>query len=328
MSENDFLLPFQQRLLEQIDLALEEVNAGGNSQGILLIGASGTGKSHGLDMAANLYERPQRDGYQRITPLIRVSASTKADAYTTAAGVLRQLGKPMPPTRGSASLLTLELSMQEALLAHRVRILMLEEFHNALLGSKQLRGQTARLLKNLWNQSPQEVANDWAVPNTLRGDQRLVIVISGTNELREVFETDKELGSRFSCMVEAKSLAFFPVESLQDFRHVFRSMAKRFALSLDANDDVIVPRFLAACEGHLRLLEKLMQRTATLSRREGGQKITLGLLARAFDTMGGAPHPLGNPFGWTDDVLAAHIVRSQALSKVKPATKPGRSKSS
>lgn len=325
MGANDFVLPFQQRLLDQVEMALEEIKAGGNSQGILLIGASGTGKSHGLDLVANRYAFEQMDGYQRITPCCRVSASTKADAYTTVAGVLTQLGKPMPNAKGNSNLMTLELSMQAALVAHRVQILIFEEFHNALLsGTPQLRGQTARLLKNQWNQSPLETAIGWAVPDIQRGDHRLVNVISGTDELREVFDKDKELGSRFGCVVEASSLNFSPPDSFKDFRYVFRSMAERFGLSdrLDADDDAIVARFLAACEAHLRVLEKLMQRTATLSRRQGVLVITLELLATAFDQIGGTTHPMGNPFRWTDEELTAHIVRSQAKAVMNKSARP------
>lgn len=41
MAIYDYKLPFQQRLLDEIDMALEEIRAGGNSRGILLMGASG-----------------------------------------------------------------------------------------------------------------------------------------------------------------------------------------------------------------------------------------------------------------------------------------------
>ena len=41
MGMYDYLLPFQQHLLDQVDMALEEIQGGGTSQGILLIGASG-----------------------------------------------------------------------------------------------------------------------------------------------------------------------------------------------------------------------------------------------------------------------------------------------
>lgn len=89
--------------------------------------------------------------------------------------------------------------MHAAMRAHKVLILIFEEFHNALLSNSPLfRGQTARMLKNIWNQAPLESAGGWAIPDIHRGDYRLLIIVSGTNELRKPFDTDKELGSRLA----------------------------------------------------------------------------------------------------------------------------------
>lgn len=311
MGMYDYLLPFQQHLLDQVDMALEEIQGGGTSQGILLIGASGTGKSHALDLIVNRHGAVRMEGYQRTTTCCRVNTTAKADANTTAAGILAQLGKPMSSSRGKADLMTLELSVQDALVAHKVHILIVEEFHNAMLsGSPHLRGQTSRLLKNLWNQSPVGAADSWAIPDRQRGDYRLLIIISGTNELKEVFAKDKELASRFSYMIESTPLNFQPDESYEAFQYVFHSLAERFGVSdmLDANDEVIVPRCLVACQSHLRVLEKLIQRTATLSRRRDCGT-PLDLLTKAYDSMPDAKHPMGNPFMWDEPQMELYFER-------------------
>jgi len=321
MGMHDCILPFQQRLLDQIDMSLEEIEGGGNSQGILLIGASGTGKSHALELVVNRYGAVRMEGYQRINACCRVAAATKADAATTATSVLAQLGKP---NAAKSSLDALERSMMAALRAHKVRLLIFEEFHNALLsGAPLLRGQTARLLKNTWNQNPLESADGWAIPNQQRGDYRLAIIVSGTDELREPFKKDKELASRFGCVIETDQLAFKPAESFRDFRRVLRSLAERFNLAsrLDANNDDLAARFLAACQAHLRILEKLLQRIATLSRRHPGQEITMDLLANAYDQVAEKAHPRGNPFRWTADEVASYVTREQARSQSKSFTK-------
>lgn len=321
MGTHDCILPFQQRLLDQIDMSLEEIEAGGNSQGILLIGGSGTGKSHALELVVSRYGTVRMEGYQRINACCRVAAATKADAATTATSVLAQLGKP---NAAKTSLDALERSMMAALRAHKVQILMFEEFHNALLsGAPLLRGQTARLLKNTWNQNPLETPDGWAIPDHRRGDYRLAIIVSGTDELREPFKKDKELASRFSCVIETDQLGFEPRESFRDFRLVFRSLAERFALAsrLDANDDDLVARFLVACEAHLRILESLLQRIATLSRRHPGQEMTMDLLASAHDQVAGESHPRGNPFRWTAEEVVSHVLREQARSQARSSTK-------
>ena len=319
MGTHDFILPFQQRLLDQVDMALEEIQGGGNSQGIRFIGPSGTGKSHGLDLTVDRHGRSGMDGYQRIDTCCRVTAMAKADAVSTAKGILTQLGKPMPAARGNANLPILEASMQAALMAHKVKILILEEFHNAMLaGSPQLRGQTSRILKNLWNQSPLQAAGRWAIPDPQRGDYRLLIILSGTDELTEVFEQDPELASRFSCVVETSQLGFSTPESIKNFRYVYLSLAERFGLAerLNANDDGVVARFLVGCEAHLRKLETLLQRVATLARRQEVPAIGSELLAAAFDQVGSTSLSVGNPFLATDEQLAAHIVRLQSLAKI------------
>lgn len=267
---SDFLLPFQERLLEQVETALGEIAAGGNSQGIQLIGASGSGKTHGLDALADRYPPTIGiDGKQRITPCCRVAMAAQADAVATAASVLHQLGKP-PRGGAKPNLKLLEPDVHRGLLAHRVRILVFEEFHNALLASTpQLRGQMARFLKNLWNLHPEDSPLRWSTPEPERGDHRLVVIVSGTDELVKVFEKDAELASRFGCVVKAEQVAFFPPESFDNFRNVYSSLAARFGLSdrLSPEDYSMVARCMLACGPHLRKLEKLLQRMATLVRR-------------------------------------------------------------
>jgi TniB protein len=316
----DYLLPFQQDLIDQVGTALDEIQAGGNSQGILLIGASGSGKTHGLDQVASRYP-PTVDDYQMIMPCCRLSVPAKADAKAVCAGVRRQLGKPMTQAT-RADLDSLELDMFAALRAQRNRILIFEEFHNALLsGSPQLRGQTARLLKNVWNIPPQGSPLGWAVPQAERGDHRLVIIVSGTEELRKVFEQDAELASRFGCIIEAKQVGFYPLESLIEFRSVLRSLAERFGLAdcVDANDDPIALGCLFACGPHLRKLEKLLERLATLKRRDKAQHTLLELLAMAFAQVGGNPGPSGNPFKWPkEDLMAKSAAKMNLVNKSDP----------
>lgn len=309
---SNFLLPFQERLLEQVETALGEIAAGGNSQGIQLIGASGSGKTHGLDALADRYP-PTIDGKQRITPCCRVAVTAQADAVSTAASVLHQLGKPLRIS-AKPNLKLLEPDMHRALRSHRVRILVFEEFHNALLASTpQLRGQIARFLKNLWNLHPEDSPLRWSTPEPGRDDQRLVVIVSGTDELVKVFEKDAELASRFGCVVKAEQVGFFPEEQFNNFRNVYASLAARFGLSnrLSPDDDSTVARCMLACGPHLRKLEKLLQRMATLARRPDGPKTDLELLAAAFDAVGGATGASSsNPFKLTEAAVTALVAKA------------------
>lgn len=315
---SEYLLPFQRHLIDEAEICLAEIDAGGNSHGILLIGESGAGKTHALDVLAHLYP-PYTQGSQPKTPCCRVGAPAKADAGTVAADVLRQLGKPLTknPRKNVADL---ERDMACAMAARQVRILVLEEFHNALLaGTPQLRGQTARLLKNIWNQVPSESPLEWSSPNLFRGDRRLLVIVSGTEELLPVFTKDAELRSRFGCVIRAPRLEFEPVQSFKEFRYILRSLIHRFGLSevLNAEDVSIAARSLFACSSHLRALEKLLQRAGTLARRSEAPDSLLQLMAAAYEQVGGGSLGLSNPFQWPEDELKQKVANAQANLRLK-----------
>lgn len=318
---NRFLLAFQQNLIDQVDIALDEVEGGKNSHGILLVGPSGTGKTHGLDVVCERVEaRPWEKSisqYQPTSAVCRYSAGAKADASTTASGLLSQLGKPVR-SGSRTSVHHMEADLLAALNARRVRLLVFEEFNNAMLsGTPQLRGQTARLLKNLWNMSPGQNSRSWARPEPGRGDMRLVILVSGTEDLLKVFEKDKELGSRFSTVIQASTLDFSPPDSFKAFRAILKHMAEFEALGdcVDPNDDELAARMLLACNAHLRRLEKLLQRTSTLRlRKEYAQHSMKSIFAKSFEQFGGAVSE--NPFLWDTAEISKHVSRRiQLLNK-------------
>ena len=325
---SEFLLPHQQLLISRVTTALEEIGRWSNSQGILFIGGSGSGKSYGLDALSSDF-RSSTDGPQRIVPCCRVGADSAASATSIACAILAQLGIPL---RVSSKFKQnqLEATVIDALRACRVRLLILEELHNALkANSPQLRGRLSRFLKNLWNLSPAESALNWAQPDVERGDHKLVIVASGTRELMEVFDqpNQSELRSRFSCRIEASKLSFDQPESFRAFRGVLDAMIKRAGLQqkLFAADNEVASRALIACEGHLRVLETLLRRCDTLEKRSPGSLTPLDLLAFAFDEVGGGISSNSNPFRYSTAEVAAYIQRSRVnhrLNKAKTRDKP------
>ncbi|MGN8002348.1 TniB family NTP-binding protein [Acidovorax sp. 22279] len=316
------MLAFQQTLIDQVDIALDEVEAGKNSHGILLVGPSGTGKTHSIDVVCERVQaRPRENSispYQPTSPVCRYSAGAKADASSTASGLLSQLGKPIR-SGGRTTVQHMEADLLAALNARRVRLLVFEEFNNAMLsGTPQLRGQTARLLKNIWNMSPGQNSLSWSRPEPGRGDMRLVILVSGTEDLLKVFEIDKELGSRFSTVVQASTLDFSPPDSFKAFRGLLKNMAELEALGdfVDPNDDELAARMLLACNAHLRRLEKLLQRTATLrQRREYAQHSMKSILAKSFEQFGGAVGE--NPFLLDAADITKHVSRRMQLLNKK-----------
>jgi hypothetical protein len=85
------LLSFQQKFVDQVDLALDEIRAGGNSVGIALVGPSGSGKTHGIDVIAARF-LATGEGRDRTIPLIRTTAASLNGSPAMARSILKLHG--------------------------------------------------------------------------------------------------------------------------------------------------------------------------------------------------------------------------------------------
>lgn len=302
-------LPFQQELIDQVQKALLEIDAGGSSKGIVLVGPSGTGKTTAIDLIASLYA-PYVDGVQRCVPCCRITAAAQVKADFLGRSLLQQLGRPLQSTsklHGGA----LEAAVHDALTACRVRIVVFEEMNNALLsGSPQLRGQVSRFLKNLWNQHRLDDPSLWSRAQPERQDKRLVIIVSGTDDVRPAFDRDAELSSRYSCRINTAQLWFHPPEFMRHFRSVFITLVARFGLThrLGSPDAELLSRCMFACDSHLRRLEALLCRASTLQSMRGSDSEPLELLARSFEEVlqGDVSHD--NPFRWSRELVKQRVL--------------------
>lgn len=274
MAKRNYILPHQQQLISSVELALEEIKLGGNSHGMLYIGPTGIGKTHGVDRLAERYPVYQV-GAQTIQPCLRINTQSVANASAIIAKLMSLMNRPINEKKSYAAL---EGELFKALAIRGVRLVVLEELHNALRSADaKFRGQINRFLKNIWNIPPEDSAQNWAVPDVARKDHRIIVVATGTEELLPVFHTDKELRSRFSSEIKCEAAAFFPPERFKQFRFVFRELTLRFNVDdiLRPDDNALVSRCLIATEGHLRQLESLIQRSASLRRR--GRQTTSAL---------------------------------------------------
>jgi hypothetical protein len=311
MSARYHVLPYQRRFLDEISSAEDEIARGGNSHAVALYGDTGTGKTVTLDLLSERQE-PRQDGLQRKVPLCRVSVQSGGDPRSIGRSLLVQLGKPLEATK-SLKLPDIEAQLHAAIIFCSTLIIVIEELGNALLTSTpKLRGHLTRFLKNLWNLHPMNLSGDWARPNMARGDHRIILVVSGTPKILEALGEDKELGSRFASPIEAEKLAFFPPESFRDFRMVTAAIARRFDIGerVNVNNDGLMARLLLGCNSHLRVLEHVLQRTATIARNDRAADTNDALL-RAFDQVGGNAKGDHNPFRLSDDAIASRVALLQ-----------------
>lgn len=322
---SDFSLPFQTELSDAVKSGLEETEHGGNSVGILVLGDSGSGKTYANDMLANCWE-PYKVGEQLITPCLRLNVSAIGGTDSIPSAALAQMGRPV-----RTKIPNIELVLIDALIIHRVRLILLEEFHNRLLSSKkEFRHSQGEFLKNLWNFVAPLATRGWATPSSGNSPRKPVIVLSGLPQLLDPFENDSELGSRFPIRIFANRLGMFPDSEFKDFRKVVREMSQRFELDgmVNPNDSDFVSRcFFASSRRtgsgrlgcHLRELEVLFQRAATLRRRMKTTMEIIPLFEKAFQQVGSTTGSNINPFSMATEeflkLVADEKKRFDALSR-------------
>lgn len=260
-------------------MALEETASGGSSVGILLIGDSGTGKTHGLDIVAGL-RQPYTEEAQLCIPCIRIDARTASEHRAIAKRGREQLLAPIPKSSRENP----ETELIRAMRARRTEIAILEEFHDALTKeARQLRGKTEALLKGLWNFYDEKDVASWTGNSPGARQRKPVIIVSGTEDLLDVFRPGTELGSRFSSVIRAERLSMFPNESFRAYRRILGEIAARYRLEdvVDPDDAYLAARTYFATGAHLRDLDSLLRRAATLRRRNASLPLP-EILSAAF----------------------------------------------
>lgn len=292
-------------------MAQDEVLQTGVSKGILLIGDSGVGKTHAFDLLASRV--PSRlEGTQQVCPSIRVSLATKPDASSIMESALLQLGRPLP-VRHRNKLSVIESVFHDALRARQTSLFMLEEFHNGLLaGASDLRKQHQDFVKNTWNLHSQKDAQSWVSATGTEKRHAIVMVLSGTEDLRKPFSSNSELNSRFDTVIEAPNLAMFPESLYTEFRQVLKAMLTRHGLAeeFDVNDGIFPVQVFLATNGHGRKMESLVLRVSTLRKKWDGATPIIELFAVAFEQLGGGYRPTkDNPFRLDENMLISEVTR-------------------
>lgn len=317
----EYLRPFQKELEEQVQMARMEVAETGVSKGIVLIGGSGTGKTHAFDYLSGLFSN-SNEGHQVTTPCIRVSLKTSPDAISVSKSALSQLGRP---TKSKTTLDELEELLHDAIRTRKTSVVMLEEYHNALLANESaIRTKNRRFLKNLWNLHNPKSNSSFVSERNGEMPRGIVLVLSATEELLKPLKEDVELQSRFTSYIFAPELALFPPALLDEYRHVLKFMLKRYGLSekISVNDREFVAKTFFASNGHLRQLNDLIQRARTLSRKYDTSKTIVELLSTAFDQVGaGEKDRTKNPFTWSSEELMTNVAKAQLKLQQKPQGK-------
>ncbi|MFZ5541725.1 MAG: hypothetical protein ACOY5V_18505 [Pseudomonadota bacterium] len=205
-------------------------------------------------------------------PLLRVGIFGESPNHLTET-LLTNLHRPPTASerRNPAHMFSV---LRTALRETGCKALLLEEVQTVVLrGEARIRSKFKYWLRDIWNNSPEDVRN-WSGNGRGASGDKMLIVVTGTMPLLEAFQSDAELKSRYCRVVQGHSPTLFPADSGRAFRAVARELALRHALTgLDVNDNFLIAYLFACCDGNLRTLDRHLQRAATLRKRNEGAAI-------------------------------------------------------
>jgi GTPase SAR1 family protein len=230
---------------------------------LLVFGESGVGKSTILRRwesrvrAANAkrVESEEFDGAGdwMVLPAIRIQTPPAGDETKLYNNILLEFGMKVSPSMGLAQK---ELMVRQLIAQCGVKVLLMDEFHNALSGRFDKRLHFNVLIKNLTNET--------GVP----------IVAAGTASVDQVFQTEDQLNRRFNRIkIERMKLD-------NEWRKILRAYGKLIPLRQpsDLTDPSLSERLYALSNGIIGELSNLLYDAALAAVDSGEERITEALV--------------------------------------------------
>lgn len=192
------------------------------------------------------------DGRADIIPVLRVQMPSAADPLRFYQAILEALSAP---TRRGHRLVEKEGQAMRLLHATGVKMLVIDEIHNALAGPTNKLSEMLNLLKNLGN------------------DLQIPLVGVGTKDALQVIHSDDQLANRFEP---------FPLPRWQDdneLQDLLASFERILPLRRpsDLTNPVLARRVIALSEGILGEIVTLLVRAAETAVRTGVERIDLAM---------------------------------------------------
>ena len=186
-------------------------------------------------------------------PIVAMQMPATPDQHRFYSALLFELGAPH---NASARLSVLERLSRDLLRRIAPRMLIVDEVHHLLAGSWREQRASLNLLKYLAN------------------DLRLSIVLVGTSDAMLALETDAQMRSRFSPFEVARW------RESEDLRRLLGAFERVLPLrrASDLAQRSIVQFLLAASEGLLGEVSRLLNEAAEMAIRDGSERVTLAHL--------------------------------------------------
>ncbi|MEJ2815012.1 TniB family NTP-binding protein [Caulobacter sp. CCG-8] len=231
---------------------------------LLIYGESGLGKSTILKRwearvraeNAKRVESEEFDGAGdwMVLPAIRVQTPPAGDETKLYNNILLEFGMKVSPSMGAAQK---ELMVRQLIARCGVKVLLMDEFHNALSGRFDKRLHFNVLIKNLTNET--------GVP----------IVAAGTASVDQVFQKEDQLDRRFN------RIHLEPMKLDNEWRKILRAYGKLIPLRhpSDLTDPSLCERLYALSKGGIiGELSNLLYDAALAAVDSGEERITEALV--------------------------------------------------
>jgi hypothetical protein len=227
----------------------------GETRGVMLIGGPGSGKSHLLERTLSKLTVLQEGEYGRPRYL-GCSVPSPATFKSMTLALLEESGYPDANPRREAWSLWQDLRHRLQLLG--ISVLWIDEAQDLFCADRKL---ILRALKSL-----------------MQGDNAVIVVLSGTEDLAKVIRTDPQVQRRFTAMVLPDLVEQVDGDS---FRNVITQYCQRVGLGMPIEADLIGRIFHGARYRFGRALELLLQAMEIAIGRDD-EDLDIGHFAAAY----------------------------------------------
>ena len=227
----------------------------GETRGVMLIGGPGSGKSHLLERTLSKLTVLQEGEYGRPRYL-GCSVPSPATFKSMTLALLAESGYPDANPRKEAWSLWQDLRHRLQLLG--ISVLWIDEAQDLFCADRKL---ILRALKSL-----------------MQGDNAVIVVLSGTEDLAKVIRTDPQVQRRFTAMVLPDLVEQVDGDS---FRDVIAQYCERVGLGAPIEADLIGRIFHGARYRFGRALELLLQ-AMEIAIGRGDDDLDIGHFAAAY----------------------------------------------
>ncbi len=220
----------------------------------LIVGPADNGKTHILRRFEKKNPRtPLPDGSGTHVPVLFLSSPNKPNVDLLYAEILRRVGTPVPPSDNTRRLMS---RLQVILPRVDLRVLLIDEFHSSIQGSKKATHEYLQAIKALSN------------------DFNLSIIGAGTISADAAIRTDDQLNTRF----ERHWLPRWREDG--EFRSFLASMEQVLPLEHPSNLSLgtLPSKLLAMADGRIGQVIKLLKKASAHAIKTRAERIDLEII--------------------------------------------------